>query len=168
MDSNGPRVQPIGDLEPPPRGQPPSFIVLAVTAGAVVLAGIWFFQASDDSPSGSVSPVSQSVEETSTTTTQVMPDVPWTLMFDDGLDGVVVVDPNDPHLQGAKVEGQRAGDQPYRLELVGEHLIVGWEQIYAVEVASADSMLLADSTIYVPAAEPGRVWMIDYSGGKIG
>jgi hypothetical protein len=170
MDPNGPKVQPIGDPEPPPRGKSPSSAIVVAAIVVGVLTGVWFFQAADDSPGESVQPVSPSVLETSTTgPAPVMPDVPWTLMFDDGLDGVVVVDPNDPqNLQEAKVEGQRAGDQPYRLELVGGHLIVGWEEIYAVEVDSADSLLLADSTIYVPAAEPDRVWMIDYSGGAIG
>ena len=95
-------------------------------------------------------------------------DTPWTLIFDDGLDGVVVLDPNDPIGESSRVKGQRPGDQPYRLEFVDGHLIVGWEEIYAVDIASGESTLIGEATIFVPAAESDRAWLIDYSGGRIG
>jgi hypothetical protein len=91
-------------------------------------------------------------------------------MFDDGGDGVVVFDPNDPSgTRGSTpVVGQRPGDQPYRLELDGGRLVVGWGEIYAVDLDSGGSNLLGEATFFVPAAEPDRVWLIDYSGGRIG
>ena len=66
------------------------------------------------------------------------------------------------------MKGQRPGDQPYRLEFVDGHLIVGWEEIYAVDIASGESTLIGEATIFVLAAESDRAWLIDYSGGRIG
>ena len=90
------------------------------------------------------------------------------LLFDDGLDGVTAVDP-DRRLAGRSVvEGQRAGDEPFSMIRVGDSLVVGWSDIYAVNLASREPTSLGPATIFVPAAEPERVWMIDYPGGRIG
>jgi hypothetical protein len=98
-----------------------------------------------------------------------MRETPWALIFDDGLDGVTVIDPNHPTgTNGIPIEGQRPGDQPFRLELVGGHLVVGWDRVYAVDLDTAASTLLGDATIFLPAAEPDRVWLIDYPGGRLG
>ena len=172
MGSDVPRVRPLEEAKRPPDRKPPP-LVLAATAAAVIVAGVWLFQAGGE-PANVISPTSSSRSDdtsrlTSTTgSPSLLPDTPWTLIFDDGLDGVVVLDPNDPVGHESKVEGQRPGDQPYRLEFVERRLIVGWEEIFAVDIDSRESTLLGEATIFVPAAEPGRVWLIDYSGGRIG
>lgn len=89
------------------------------------------------------------------------------LLLDDGIDGLTAVD-LDRRLAGRSVvEGQRAGDEPYSMELVGEHLVVGWSHIYAVDVATRQATSLGLATVFAPAAEEERVWMLDY-GGYIG
>jgi hypothetical protein len=94
-----------------------------------------------------------------TTFPSSMTETPWALIFDDGVEGVTVLDPNDPAGgEGIPIEGQRRGDQPYRLELVAGHLVVGWNQVYAVDLDTAESTLLGEATVFVPGAEPDRVW----------
>ena len=51
---------------------------------------------------------------------------------------------------------------------VGDKLVVGWADIYAVDIATREATSLGQATIFVPAAEPNRVWMIRYPGGRIG
>jgi hypothetical protein len=89
------------------------------------------------------------------------------LLFDDGIDGLTAVD-LDRRLAGRSVvEGQRAGDERYSMVRVGEKLVVGWSEPHSVDIATRDSSPLGAATVFVPAAEPGRVWMID-SGRPIG
>jgi hypothetical protein len=89
------------------------------------------------------------------------------LLLDDGIDGLTAVDP-DRRLAGRSVvEGQRAGDEQYSMIRVGDKLVVGWGEPYAVDVATRQGMSLGVATVFAPAAEPGRVWMID-SGARIG
>jgi hypothetical protein len=138
-----------------------------------VIAGFWLLQSddetrTDDSPTSSIQVAATSQLTTTTESPSLFTDTPWALIFDDGLEGVVILDPNDPVGQRSNVEGQRPGDQPYRLEFVERRLIVGWEQIFAVDIDSLESTLVGEATIFVPAAEPERVWLIDYSGGRIG
>jgi hypothetical protein len=90
------------------------------------------------------------------------------LLFTDGIDGATAVD-LDRGIAGRRViQGERAGDQAYRLTLTGDHLVVGWGEIYAAPLGGGESTKIADSTIYVPASEPGEVWTINWQGGVIG
>jgi hypothetical protein len=90
------------------------------------------------------------------------------LLVDDGIDGLTAVD-LDHRLSGRSVvEGQRAGDEQYSMVKVGNHLIVGWGEPYSVDLTTRDGMSLGAATIFVPAAEPNAVWMVDYPGGRIG
>lgn len=89
-------------------------------------------------------------------------------LFDDGLSGLIAVDPDGRLSERSPVEGQRAGDEPYSMIRVGDKLVVGWAQIHAVDIATREAMSLGQATIFVPAAEPNRVWMIKYPGGRIG
>ncbi len=99
----------------------------------------------------------------------VFPDASNTvLVLDDGYDGVTLVDLDRRVAVRRVVEGQRAGDQPYRLGRAGDRLIVGWDEIYAAPLAGGASKLLGHATIWVPAAEPGRIWTVDWPGGRIG
>jgi hypothetical protein len=89
------------------------------------------------------------------------------LLLDDGIDGLTAVDP-DRRLAGRSVvEGQRAGDEPYSMVRVGDKLVVGWGEPHAIDIATRQAISLGTATIFVPAAEPNRVWMIDY-GARIG
>ena len=90
------------------------------------------------------------------------------LLFDDGIDGVLAIDPDKRLAARSVVEGQRAGDEPYSMVRVGDSLVVGWSEIFALDIATREPTSLGLATIFVPAAEPDRVWMIDWSGGRIG
>jgi hypothetical protein len=89
------------------------------------------------------------------------------LMLDDGIDGLTAVD-LDRRLAGRSVvEGQRAGDETYSMIQVGDKLVVGWAEPHAVDIATREATSLGEATVFIPAAEPGRVWMVD-SGSRIG
>ncbi len=89
------------------------------------------------------------------------------LVFDDGIDGVLAVDPDARVATRSVVDGQRAGDQPYRLTIVDDQLVVGSDRVYAADIATRESTLLGNATVYVPAVEPGLVWLLDYPSGRI-
>jgi hypothetical protein len=91
-----------------------------------------------------------------------------TLLFDDGYDGITAIDLDRGVVTRRVIEGQRAGDQPYRLLRVGNSLIVGWGEIWAAPLSGAPAHKLADATIVLPASEPGSVWVADYPGGCTG
>ncbi|MGH9235876.1 MAG: hypothetical protein ACRD0R_21365 [Acidimicrobiales bacterium] len=90
------------------------------------------------------------------------------LLVSDGIDGVTAVDLDHRFAGRRVVEGERAGDQPYRLTLTGSHLVVGWGEIYAAPLSGASSTRIDDATIYLPAAEPGEVWTVTWDGGRVG
>lgn len=90
------------------------------------------------------------------------------LLFSDGIDGATAVD-LDRRLAGRRVvDGELAGDQPFRLTLTGDHLVVGWDEIYAAPLDGGPSEKIADATIYLPASEDRQVWTITWEGGRIG
>jgi hypothetical protein len=83
------------------------------------------------------------------------------LLTSDGIDGVTAID-LDHRIAGRRViEGERAGDQLYRITLTRSRLVVGWGAIYASPLDGGRSTKVADATQYLPAAEPGEVWTID-------
>lgn len=90
------------------------------------------------------------------------------LLFDDGYDGVLAMDLDAGVAARRVLEGQRAGDQPWRLTRQGDSLVVGVDRIHAVSIATGESALLGEATIAIPAAEPDRVWLVDYPGRQIG
>jgi DNA-binding beta-propeller fold protein YncE len=90
------------------------------------------------------------------------------LISDDGLGGAQIIDLDERRVVRRVLEGQAAGDQPFRLTPFGDEFLVGWGEIYSWDPRTASSRLVADSTIYVPAAEPDRVWLVDWSDGTIG
>ena len=90
------------------------------------------------------------------------------LLFSDGIDGATAID-LDRRLAGRRViDGERAGDQQFRLTLTGDKLVVGWGEIYASPLAGGPSQKIADATIYLPASEDGEVWTLTWEGGSIG
>ncbi len=90
------------------------------------------------------------------------------LLFDDGIDGVLALDPDGRVGSRRAIEGQVAGDQPYRIARAGDTLVVGWGSIYASDIHTGVSTLLGSATIYIPAAEADRIWLVDWPGGLIG
>ena len=91
------------------------------------------------------------------------------LVFDDGDRGGVAVNLDTGSSVQLRFVGQRPGDQPYRLWRMGGWLLVGWGEIFAV--TPDDSMparSMGDATIFLPAADPRMLWLIDYPGGRIG
>jgi hypothetical protein len=90
------------------------------------------------------------------------------ILLDDGLSGIVAIDPDNRLAARSAVEGQRPGDEPYSMVRVGDSLVVGWSEIFAADIETRVSTSLGFATIFVPAAEQDRVWMIDWPGGRIG
>lgn len=90
------------------------------------------------------------------------------LVFDDGHSGAVTVDLDSGWSRWVRLP-QRPGDQPYRISRLGDRVVVGWGEIHAVHLApDGVSRHLADATLFVPAADPGQLWLIDWDGGRIG
>lgn len=88
------------------------------------------------------------------------------LVFDNGLSGVVAIDPDERVRSAAPVVGQRSGDQPYRMHRVDNRLVVGWGAIYAHSLVTGESTFLSVGTIFIPAVESGRIWIIDWANGS--
>lgn len=78
------------------------------------------------------------------------------LVFDDGGDGVVAIDPDNRIGSRTVLEGHGGGDPPYRIARSGDSIIVGWGSIYATDIDTGAATLLGEATIFVPAAEPDR------------
>ncbi|MGH9229067.1 MAG: hypothetical protein ACRD07_10155 [Acidimicrobiales bacterium] len=142
------------------------FVITAagVVAAAITItvAAVMVVRSEQDDGDADVAPTTPSggpVFETPTNTV---------LLLSDGIDGVTALD-LDTGIAGRRViEGERAGDQPYRINLTGDHLVVGWGEIYAAPLDGGPSRLIDEATIFIPAAEPGEVWTVDYPGGRIG
>lgn len=86
------------------------------------------------------------------------------LLLDDGLEGLTAIDPDRRLVDRSPVEGQRRGDEPYSMIRVGDRLVVGWGEPHSVDVETREAISLGVATIFVPAAEPNRVWLIDSQG----
>lgn len=90
------------------------------------------------------------------------------LLFSDGIAGATAIDLDRRIAARRVIKGERAGDQSFRLTLTGDHLVVGWGEIYAAPLAGGTSRKIADATVYLPASEPGEVWTLTWDGGRIG
>jgi hypothetical protein len=91
------------------------------------------------------------------------------LLFDDGFDGITAIDADRGVAVRQLVSGQRAGDQTPRLARAGGSIVVGWGDPHAVRMdGSRSAIALGDATVFVPAVEPDRVWLVDWEGGRIG
>jgi hypothetical protein len=92
----------------------------------------------------------------------------FVLLFDDGIDGVLALDPDNRVASRSVVMGQRAGDQPYRLHRVSDSIVTGWGEVYSTNLLTGQATSIGTATISLPAAEPDRVWLIDWPGGRVG
>ena len=86
------------------------------------------------------------------------------LIFDDGYDGVLAVDPTTKIAARRVVTGQRAGDQPFRSLLTSGTLIVGWDDVYATPIATGVSRFIGKGVV-IPSEDPGRVWLTPFGSG---
>jgi hypothetical protein len=90
------------------------------------------------------------------------------LLFDGGGETGLAVHLDSGARRRVPLPGQRAGDQPFRLWRMGREVVVGWGEVHAVTPADGASRHLGSATIFLPAAEPDRLWLIDHSGGAVG
>ncbi len=91
------------------------------------------------------------------------------LLFHDGYDGVIAVDPDERVRSRHDIEGLGPGDPPFSIRRVGDHLVVyGPGEIRASHIGTGSSTVIGQATIFVPAAEPDRVWLVDWEQGWIG
>jgi hypothetical protein len=90
------------------------------------------------------------------------------LLFDDGLEGALAVHLDTGERRRVHLEGQRPGDQPFRLWRLGRELVVGWGEVHVVTPADGASRHLASATVFLPAAAPDQLWLIDDRGGGVG
>jgi hypothetical protein len=82
------------------------------------------------------------------------------LLYDDGLEGLIAIDPDRRLGSRLLLAGQRPGDEPYSMVRVGDHLVVGWGEPHAVEISTLESTSLGQALIFLPGPEDDRVWMI--------
>lgn len=90
------------------------------------------------------------------------------LLFDDGGETGVAIRLDSGARRRVPLVGPRPGDQPFHLWPLGREVVVGAGEIYAVMPADGSSRHLGSVTIFLPAAEPSLLWLIDYSGGAVG
>lgn len=93
------------------------------------------------------------------------------LLFDHGTGSrhlLAAIDLDKSLISESRLGGLRPGDPPYGMLRVGDSLVSGWGEIYASDIATREETHLGQATVFVPAAEDDRVWMIRYPGGRIG
>lgn len=154
----------------------------AITIAALAIAGLVWLTAPGllDDPNGElVSPPTTSPVATSaappTVPTTAPPDVSVpvsgplfgeetgvVLLFDDGGSGLTAVDPDRRLASRSAVKGQQAGDEPYSMVRVGDHLVVGWAEPFAVDIVTRESTPLGSALIFLPGVEKDRVWMVNF------
>src|SRR5713101_1887306 len=140
--------------------------LVASAVVVVVLVGTLVSWNSSSSPRVSISPAGGTVLGVATNTV---------LMVDD-YDGVVLVDLDRRVVVRRQWDGQAPGDYRYRLIRLGDSLVgVGLggagrvSGAYATPLDGKPSQLLdGEAWDYVPAAEPGRVWVLGRPGGTPG
>jgi sugar lactone lactonase YvrE len=86
------------------------------------------------------------------------------LVFADGL----TLDLDHRLAVARAIPGQRAGDQRWDIIRSGDSFVVGWGEVWASPIDGGPPRLLGPVVTYIPAAEPGAVWLVDYPGGRIG
>jgi hypothetical protein len=142
------------------------FVVTAAgvvaSAAAAITVAVVMAAPSDQEDDAGVAPTFRSARPVFAAQTNTV------LLFSDGIDGVTALDLDTGVAARRVVEGERAGDQPYRINLTGDHLVIGWGEIYAAPLDGGASKPIDEATIYIPAAEPGEVWTVDFPGGRIG
>lgn len=125
-----------GDVRaaPPNRRRSRSWVVAAAVVLVALVSAALVVTSLDDDPAAVVStaPASGGARGGvfSTPTDAV-------LLFSDGIDGATAIDLDRRIASRRVIEGERAGDQSFRLTLTGGHLVVGWGEIYAAPLTGA-------------------------------
>jgi hypothetical protein len=130
-------------------------VIVVALVGSIVPMG------RDDSRDGSDL---ATIDDTTTRETPIESTASEQLLVDDGYDGIVAIDPIARIVVRAPVKGQRAGDQPHRLLLVGYTLVVGRGELFAAPATGGQSRKIGNATIAIPAEQPNRIWLVDYPG----
>jgi hypothetical protein len=86
------------------------------------------------------------------------------LLFDGGGETALAVHLDTSSRRRVPLDGQRAGDQPFRLWQLDGEVVVGWGEVYAVTPADGSSRHLASATVFLPAAAPGQLWLVADAG----
>ena len=134
--------------------------VAAASVVAIAVAAVTAVR-SDRGDNGDVASTSTSTDAVFDARTDTV------LLFSDGSDGVTALD-LDTGIAARRVI-EEAGDQPYRTAITGDHLVVGSVgEIYAVPLDGGTSTLIDSATFFLPAAEPGEVWTVDFGRGREG
>jgi hypothetical protein len=81
-------------------------------------------------------------------------------VFDD-TGGVSAVDFANRTVTHYPLGGWRPGDQPFLSLRVGDDLVAGWGDVYATPMSGGTSRPLGTG-VFVPAVEPGAVWLTSY------
>jgi hypothetical protein len=87
--------------------------------------------------------------------------LPSDVLVFDTTNGIMTVDYTRRVVAVHPLEGWRPGDQPFLSLHVGGSFVVGWEDVHATPLSSRTSVLLGRG-VFVPAVEPGAVWLTSY------
>lgn len=92
-----------------------------------------------------------------------------TLLIDTGNNAATALELDTGRRTEVALPGQRPGDQPFRLWPMGRSVVVGWGEIWSITPGTdEDVKQLGTATLFVPDADPNRIWLVDYEGGRIG
>ena len=88
---------------------------------------------------------------------------PDVLVFDEA-GGLLSVDVTTHLVRYDPIYGWKGGDPPFDSLRVGNDAVVGWGDVYAAPLSGAPATRLGTG-VFVPAVEPGAVWLTSY--GKV-
>jgi hypothetical protein len=91
----------------------------------------------------------------------VPPAAPHDVLVFNSTNGIMTVDETDRIVSVHPLEGWRPGDQPFLSLHVGNSFVVGWGDVHATPLSSRKSVVLGRG-VFVPAVEPGAVWLTSY------
>jgi hypothetical protein len=117
--------------------------VVAITAGLLVR---------DDTSSDITSDVPPSVDGVLPFNTDTV------LVFDDGTDGMVVVDLDGRRVAHLPLEGNVGSDAPFRFHRTGDDVVFG--SVSTSKLDGSPSRRVGTAAYFVPALDDGTVWLI--------
>ncbi len=143
--------------------------VVAAAAGIMAVLGVFAFLGADEE---AVVTVGDDAVETVTTPAPGPVTTPseveagifgertgTALIFDDGYDGIVIVD-LDAGVATRRSIGGAPGDQPVRLWRSGDSLLAGWNGVTVTSLDDFETSTLAGSWVFLPSPVDGELWLI--------
>jgi hypothetical protein len=91
----------------------------------------------------------------------VPPAAPHDVLVFNSTNGIMTVDETNRIVSVHPLGGWRPGDQPFLSLHVGNSFVVGWGDVHATPLSSRKSITLGRG-VFVPAVEPGGVWLTSY------